>query len=926
MEDDAGRVNKQPPEFVITVTPNRRADLELAFPSRDVEVSPIEELQLIARVWDDYELNRVGLTYQLGDGAPQEILIGTSITTKEKTPVTYLLPFEELRAQPNQLLTYHFWAEDTDAQGQPRRTMSDMFFAEVRPFDEIYRQGQQPPGESSAEQRQQQQPGQGQQGAGNQVQQLAEQQKEIMNATWNILRREESAHVSPEFQEDVAVVRDAQSSLRDRVTELADQMDDAEAQQHITTLTEYMRKAVAELTRATDEALATPLNTALGAEQAAYQTLLQLRAREHEVIRSNAQNAQQARSAGQSGSRSQQQLQQLALSNNENRYETQREAAQQQQENSSQSQQRQILNRLRELARRQNDLNKRLQELQAELEQADDAQEREELLQQLKRLREQQQEILRDTDELNSRMNQAEDQQNMSDSQQRLQQARENVRRTSEALEEGRISQALSSGTRAQRELDELRDDFRKQTAGQFADEARQLQRQAEELAQTQRELADKLNQPNPGTPDELPSLRDASPREEVLEQMQLQNERLDNLLEEMQQTVREAEEPQPLLAEQLYDSYRQARQDRLPEKMQETARSMQRGLLEDARQLESSAREGIERLRDSIQRAAESVLGDENEALRRARNELNELSQELHEEMRRAAPTRDPADPATDSDRAPPRPSAAGNRSAEERNAEDAEADTSQRGSTPDANGESGDQPARQPRAQDRGQTERRETQQLRQPADGPPADAQPSAANQSPPNAAAEGRGERPRDAAGRQRGNRPDAAEQGEPSEDRQGNAGQPGNGPSRRVPDSALRLRGGNNPGNVQPIRPGEGNQEYRGPLTGSDFRNWADRLRDVEEMISDPELKSEAARIRDRAKEIRSDLVRHSQEPNWELVRLTIAQPLSQLHDRIGEELEKRISKTTLVPIDRDPVPTPYVEQVRRYYERIGSGE
>ncbi len=92
------------------------------------------------------------------------------------------------------------------------------------------------------------------------------------------------------------------------------------------------------------------------------------------------------------------------------------------------------------------------------------------------------------------------------------------------------------------------------------------------------------------------------------------------------------------------------------------------------------------------------------------------------------------------------------------------------------------------------------------------------------------------------------------------------------------------------------------------------------------MISDPELKSEAARIRDRAKEVRSNLVRHSQEPNWELVRLTIAQPLSELRDRVGEELQKRISKKSLVPIDRDPVPAPYVEQVRRYYERIGSGE
>ena len=63
---------------MITVTPNRRASLELAFPSRDVEVSPIEELQLTARLWDDYGLSRFGLTYQLGTGDEQEVTLGTS--------------------------------------------------------------------------------------------------------------------------------------------------------------------------------------------------------------------------------------------------------------------------------------------------------------------------------------------------------------------------------------------------------------------------------------------------------------------------------------------------------------------------------------------------------------------------------------------------------------------------------------------------------------------------------------------------------------------------------------------------------------------------------------------------------------------------------------------------------------------------------
>ena len=42
--------------------------------------------------------------------------------------------------------------------------------------------------------------------------------------------------------------------------------------------------------------------------------------------------------------------------------------------------------------------------------------------------------------------------------------------------------------------------------------------------------------------------------------------------------------------------------------------------------------------------------------------------------------------------------------------------------------------------------------------------------------------------------------------------------------------------------------------------------------------------------------------------------------------QIENEIRKRESPDALVPVDRDPVPPEYTEQVRRYYERLGSGE
>ncbi len=576
--DDADRRNKQPPEFVLTVKANQYPTVELASPARDVEVSPLEELQLTARVWDDYGLTRYGLTYHIGDGSEREVVLGKDKSSKDKITVEHLVQFEELSLAPAQLFAYHFWAEDQTADGQTRRAVSNLYFAEVRPFDESYRQGQQPAGGAPDEQQSGQTPG----GEGSQAQQLAEEQKNIINATWNLLRTELSETISPTFVDDVRVIRESQAALINKLQELAQQVQDETAQSHAGKVADHMQDAVTQLTRAIDGQSRDTLREALSPEQAAYQALLKLRAREHEVVRSQSPAQQQSRSGSGSGSsRSQQQLQQLALSNDQNRYETERQARQQ---SSSGSEDRQVLNRLRELARRQSDLNERLKELQAELQQAQTEPEREELRKQLKRLREQQEEILRDTDELNSRVQNNPNQSELSETQQRLEQAHEEVRRASQALEKGQVSQALTSGSRAQRELDEPREEFRRRTSDRFADQARELTRQAQELAEAEQQVAEILNQKSEEQEQSLRSLRENSPREQVLEELQRQDERLEDLLQNMQTAVKESEQPQPLLAEQLYDSFRRARQDRLPENLQETRQSLQRGLVEDVR------------------------------------------------------------------------------------------------------------------------------------------------------------------------------------------------------------------------------------------------------------------------------------------------------------------------------------------------------
>ena len=98
------------------------------------------------------------------------------------------------------------------------------------------------------------------------------------------------------------------------------------------------------------------------------------------------------------------------------------------------------------------------------------------------------------------------------------------------------------------------------------------------------------------------------------------------------------------------------------------------------------------------------------------------------------------------------------------------------------------------------------------------------------------------------------------------------------------------------------------------------------MRDVEEMIDTPELRNDVARVRERAREIRSDFKKHSKNPQWPLVKSQIATPLAELRNRVSEELARREKSDSLVPIDRDPVPGKYSDLVRRYYEKLGAEE
>jgi hypothetical protein len=186
LTDAEGRTNKFPTDFVLQALTNQRPQVRLVFPRGDTRVSRLEELQLQAEASDDFGLLGFGVGFGVAGREPQLIELGRSAPAHALRQFNYLIPLEKLGVDVDQAVTYFAWADDYGPDGQVRRTFSDIFFADVRPFEEVFRADQSGAAESGG-----QDGSQG--GGGNERAQLADLEKQIVVATWNLQRKNSEA-------------------------------------------------------------------------------------------------------------------------------------------------------------------------------------------------------------------------------------------------------------------------------------------------------------------------------------------------------------------------------------------------------------------------------------------------------------------------------------------------------------------------------------------------------------------------------------------------------------------------------------------------------------------------------------------------------------------------------------------------------------
>lgn len=1021
--DAEGLTNKVQSSFVFQALTNTAPELRFAAPRGDLRPTAIEEIPFEATVWDDFGVGEYGIGYQVVGQEIVYVPIGTNVPAKEKRSLAYLLNLEDLRLEADQVIAWFLWADDAGPDGQPRRSTTDLYFGEVRPFEEVFREAQ---GGMSGDQQQQQG---GQQGGQQEspTTKLAEVQKQILNATWKLQREQgrtlrsttnsvpgesrlqtkghpiqfavlsASAGVFAQRAEeprrtvrsresrpgraerpneslpsDVDVLIQSQEEVIRQAKEAVQTQDDPRTAALWRAAIKDMETALNRLRKADKSQQG--LKEAVAAEQAAYQALLKLQEHEHQVARSRQNRGQQG--GGRQG-QMQRQLEQMDLTQTENRYETQSQA--QRPQSAERTEQLQVLNRLQELARRQQDVNERLKDLQSALQEARTEQEREELRRQLKRLQEEQQEMLADVDELRQQMDSSANQSRMAEQRKQLERAREEIQKAAEAASQGSPSQAAAAGSRAQSQLEQMRDELRKQSSGEFGEDMRQLRNEARQLAKEQEEILNKMQNPGAREPR---SLSDAGNREEALKALEAQRQRVTNLVQQASEISQEAEATEPLLSRQLHDSIRQFSQEtgkdmremqdqlllrgmmtrNLMERLRDPANSdatklldttsemLRMDLLPPARDAGSRAQTAFNQLRDGVERAAESVIGDDTEALRQAQATIDKLTEQLQAEMARegrgtnlagigggtnAGPRMALAQQGSRGEGTNTSLASAGELARDEQNQQQrnrpgagrdpaqaserseqaqAQAGEGQQAQNESQQGQGGRGGQRQQAGNRQGSANAEQASNSQQPGEGQQSNARDEQANQQNQQGGGRGTGspelaqnERNNQAGGRNRGSR-GARNQLGGSRNAGGAEGGDVNTGWQRAMEELLN---------------DEADNTESGPIIGEGFVPWSNQLRDVEEMVDQPDLRNEITRVRDRARQMRQDFKRDRKKPDWAVVRLQLVEPLVQVRDQIADELARRGSREALVPVDRDPVPAKYSELVRKYYEQLG---
>jgi Domain of unknown function (DUF4175) len=562
-------------EYFIRTLDDRPPDVRILRPAGDKQVTPLEEIEIEARADDDYGIAAFELVFQAPGGKEKVVPFRGSKGGLTANGL-HTMFMEDLDVQPGDFVTYFARARDVSRGRRSTEARSDIFFLEVKPFDEefVAAQSQAMMGGGS--------------GGDRGLQGLIEAQKEIIVATWKLDARARRAR-DAKPADDIRAVSKAQANLKKRAEEAGGEMARTlgdprrrRSNGQAPGGSDPIGKAIEAMGRAVGELDTLTTSAALPHEMEALNQLLKADAenRRRQVAR------QQQAGGGGGMNRSEADLSSLfdreLRKRNQTNYETPATTEERQEEKKDD-----LLDKIRDLARRQDALNRQQRDLARNRAQIEE----EELKRQLERLTREQNQLRQEADQLSRQMSQQR-------SGEQNQQNQQNQQGQQSQQASGQSSSGQSSqGQQGTRQLREISEEMRNAASDLGRQNPEQASARGERALERLRELE---RQVQTATPDD---------RHRALGDLQLESRQL-------------ADAQRRLTNEASKTGEGQAGQD------------ARRRLAGEQERLADRA----ERLQENVKRMAKSGQGDaaERKATEDAARELER--QQLDDRMRKAA------------------------------------------------------------------------------------------------------------------------------------------------------------------------------------------------------------------------------------------------------------------------------------------------
>ncbi len=200
--------NEIPVEYEIRAVPDNAPEVVIKEPGRDVKATKLEEVQIVAEAKDDYGVEKLSLMYRVGAGELQELAMETAdIEEQHLRRGTYTFYMEEFDVEPGEVISYYAQATDNNTLTGPGEANSEIYFIEVRPFNERFQEEEGEPGEP----------------APNVALELIATQKQIIRETWQHINAAPTP-ITEDYRFAVTQTGEKQSKAKDKTQRFVDEI------------------------------------------------------------------------------------------------------------------------------------------------------------------------------------------------------------------------------------------------------------------------------------------------------------------------------------------------------------------------------------------------------------------------------------------------------------------------------------------------------------------------------------------------------------------------------------------------------------------------------------------------------------------------------------------------------------------------------